>query len=157
MFSALLEAKDEQGRRSAVEGDGALGRRDGDVESPDVRTTRERIRLVLQAVAFARAKQGDFSQIARVVEGLRRRRCGRYAFDYLVELGRAAGAVAGRLRSHKDARSGPGGRGARHHRQRGVAPGAHSLSRDKDSAWPRRPCGRAGAWCPRTPAQPRVP
>jgi len=157
LFAGLLEADDEQGRRSAVEGLARSGDQTA-MSNLLVRTAREKSALVLQAIAFARAKQGDFSQIARVVEGLRSTETGVYAFGYLVELGAPLAPSLAGAASYKDAQV-----------RAGVAevlgmigtqaslPTIDALTRDKDK--------RVGAAAersrrrlvPRTPTQPRVP
>ena len=157
LFSALLDAKDDHGRQAAVEGVA----RSGDTTALSnllVRTTREQSRLLLQAVAFARAKQGDFSQIARVVEGLRDAETSAYAFAYLVELGPPLAPSLAGAASDKDPRV-----------RAGVAevlgiigsqaslPVLDSLSNDKDNAVAAAARRSQRRLVPRAPAQPRVP
>jgi len=102
VFAALLENDDEQVRRLAVEGIGRVGDK-GALANMEVRTGREKSEIVLQAVAFARARNGDFSQIARIVEGFRGAETRASAFDDLVELGPAlAPSLAGYV-AHRDA------------------------------------------------------
>ena len=157
LFAGLLEAKDEQGRRSSVEG---LAR-SGDQAAMSnllVRTTREKSALVLQAVAFARAKQGDFSQIALVVEGLRSAKTGAYAFGYLVELGAPLAPSLAGAASYKDPQV-----------RAGVAevlgmigtqtslPTIDALAQDKDKRVAAAAERSRRRLVPRPPAQPRVP
>jgi HEAT repeat protein len=102
VFAALLENGDEHVRRLSAEGIGRSGDA-GALANLGVRTTREKSKLVLQAVAFARAKGGDFSEITRVVDGLRNTVLRPYAYDYLVELGSPLAPSLAGLASHKDA------------------------------------------------------
>jgi hypothetical protein len=113
---------------------------------------------VLQAVAFARAKQGDFSQIALVVEGLRGTETGGHAFGYLVELGAPLAPSLAGAASYKDPRV-----------RAGVAevlgmigtqaslPTIDALTRDKDKRVAAAAERSRRRIVPRTPAQPRVP
>lgn len=157
LFAGLLEANDEQGRRSAVEGLARSGDQTA-MSNLLVRTTREKSAVVLQAVAFARAKQGDFSQIARVVEGLRSTKTGGYAFAYLVELGALLAPSLAGAESYKDVQV-----------RAGVAevlgmigtqaslPTIDALARDKDKHVGAAAERSRRRLVPRTPTQPRVP
>jgi HEAT repeat protein len=157
LFSGLLEARDNQGRRAAVEGVARSGDKAA-MSNLLVRTTRERTPLVLQAVAFARAKQGDFSQIAQVVQGLRDAATSWYAFGYLIELGAPLAPSLAGAASYKDPQV-----------RAGVAdvlgiignqaslPVLDSLARDKDKRVAAAALRSQKRLVPRTPAQPRVP
>jgi len=157
VFAALLENKDEHGRRLAVEGIGRSGDKSA-MANLDVRTTREKSPLVLQAVGFARATQGDFSQVTRVVEGLRDAATAAYAFGYLVELGSPLAPSLAGYGSHKDPKI-----------RAGVAevlgivgsqaslPTIDALARDKDSRVAAAAERSRRRLVVRPPAQPRVP
>jgi HEAT repeat protein len=157
LFSGLLEAKDVQGRRAAVEGVARSGDKAA-MSNLLVRTTREKTPLVLQAVAFARAKQGDFSQIADVVKGLRDASTSYYAFGYLIELGPPLAPSLAGAASYKDARVratvaevlGIIGNQA-------SLPVLDSLSKDKDARVAAAALRSQKRLVPRAPAQPRVP
>jgi HEAT repeat protein len=157
VFAALLENKDEHGRRISVEGIGRSGDRSA-MANLDVRTTREKSPLVLQAVAFARAKQGDFSQVARVVEGLRDSKTAAYAFVYLVELGAPVAPSLSGYVTHKDPKVRAGivevlgivGSQA-------SLPAIEGLARDKDTRVAAAAERSRRRLVVRTPAQPRVP
>jgi HEAT repeat protein len=157
LFSGLLEAKDDQGRRSAVEGVARSGDKAA-LANLLVRTTREKNPMVLQAVAFARAKQGDFSQIAQVVQGLRSAATNAYAFGYLIELGPPLAPSLAGSASYKDPQVracvaeilGIIGNQA-------SLPVLDSLSRDKDKRVAAAAVRSQKRLVPRMPAQPRVP
>jgi hypothetical protein len=124
----------------------------------DVRTTREKSPLVLQAVGFARAAQGDFSQVTRVVEGLRDSATAAHAFVYLVELGSPLAPSLAGYGSHKDPKI-----------RAGVAevlgivgsqaslPTIDALARDKDPRVAAAAERSRRRLVVRSPAQPRVP
>ena len=157
LFSALLEAKDDQGRRSAVEG---IARSDDKSAMSNllVRTSREKTPLVLQAVAFARARQGDFSQAALIVEGLKDQATSAHAFKYLVELGSPVAPSLAGAASYKDPQV-----------RAGVAevlgiigtqaslPAINTLLADKDKRVAAAAERSRKRLVPRMPAQPRVP
>jgi len=157
VFSALLESKDEHGRRLAVEGIGRSGDKSA-MANLGVRTTREKSPLVLQAVGFARAKTGDFSQVSSVVEGLRDSATAAHAFAYLVELGVPLAPSLAGYASHKDPKI-----------RAGVAevlgivgsqaslPTIDALARDKDPRVAAAAERSRRRLVVRTPAQPRVP
>ena len=157
LFSGLLEAKDDQGRRAAVEGVARSGDKTA-LSNLLVRTTREKTPLVLQAVAFARAKQGDFSQITLVAQGLRDAATAAYAFGYLVELGAPLAPSLAGAASYKNPTV-----------RAGVAevlgiignqaslPTLDSLTRDKDKRVAAAALRSQKRLVPRMPAQPRVP
>jgi HEAT repeat protein len=157
LFAGLLESKDDQGRRAAVEGIGRSNDKSA-IANLLVRTTREKSPLVLQAVAFARAKQGDFTQIAKVVEGLRDASTAADAFRYLVELGSPLAPSLAGASSYKDPQV-----------RAGVAEvlgiiGTQeslsvlgSLAKDKDKRVAAAAERSQKRLVPRMPAQPRVP
>jgi HEAT repeat protein len=157
VFAALLENRDDQGRRLSVEGIGRSGDKSA-MANLGVRTTREKSALVLQAIGFARAKQRDFSDMARVVEGLRNPSTAAYAFAYLVELGAPIAPSLAGYGTHKDAqiRAGVaevlgiiGGQGS--------LPTIEALARDKDKRVAAAAERSRRRLVVRTPAQPRVP
>jgi hypothetical protein len=69
-----------------VEGIGRSGDK-GAIYNLNIRGASEKSALVKQAIAFARAKTGDFTLLTLIVEGFMRPGLQAYAFDYLVELG----------------------------------------------------------------------
>lgn len=86
VFAALLGDGNEHVRRIVVEGIGRTGDK-GAVYNLKIRSSGEKSRLVQQAMAFARAKTGDFTLMTNVVDGFMRAELQAYAFEYLVELG----------------------------------------------------------------------
>lgn len=85
-FTAVYEDNNEWVRALAVDGIG----RTGDAAAMyalQVRAAKERSDVVKQALAFAKARNGDFSGLATIVEGFRRDDLQARTFDYLVELG----------------------------------------------------------------------
>lgn len=157
LFSGLLEANDEQGRRAAVEGIARSGDKNAGANLL-VRTARERSPLVLQAIAFARAKQGDYTQIAQVVQGLRADATSAAAFGYLVELGAPIAPSLGGAASYKEPQV-----------RAGVAevlgiigsqaslPTLNSLAQDKDARVAAAAVRSQRRLVLRMPAQPRLP
>lgn len=157
VFFALLEQKEETGRRIAVE---AIARSGDQTALSNLlaRTAREKSAPVLQAIAFARAKQGDFSQIVRVVEGLRDDASAAYAWEYLIELGPPLAPSLAGSASYKDPRV-----------RASVAevlgiigteaslPALDALSRDKDTRVAAAAERSRKRILPRPPAQSRMP
>ncbi|MCX6552431.1 MAG: HEAT repeat domain-containing protein [Acidobacteria bacterium] len=157
VFVALLESSDQQVRRLAVEGLARTRDRNA-LASMFIRTTSDKSEVVQHAVAFARAKNGDFTQMTRLVEGFSRSGLQAFAFDDLVELGSPIAASLVGFASHKDAKV-----------RAGVAEvlgitGSESslvvlqtLSRDKDKLVAAAADRSRKRLLPREATQPRVP
>ncbi len=86
LMTAMLEARDPQLRRFAVEGIARAGDRTA-MASLESRVGRDRSGPVKLALAFARQKAGGASQADEIVPALKSRTLQAQAWDYLVELG----------------------------------------------------------------------
>lgn len=99
---ATLDSKDERARAMAVTGIARTGDKTA-FFNLETRVARDKSSHVKLAMAFARARNGDLSQVAAVVEGFRKGATAPAAFEYLVELGQAAADALALAASHKDA------------------------------------------------------
>jgi HEAT repeat protein len=100
---AQIGNRDATVRRLAVEG---IGRIQDKPAMADVvaRTAREQSPYVVYARAFARARNGDLKQIAKLVEGFKYSLLESEVFAYLVELGAPGAPELVTYASHKDSK-----------------------------------------------------
>jgi HEAT repeat protein len=101
-MTALLESTDEQLRAHAVAGIGRTGDKPA-FSNLEVRTARDKSAYVKLAMAFARARGGDLSQVVTIAEGFSKSKLAPVAFEYLVELGPVVTDALAPIGSHQDA------------------------------------------------------
>lgn len=103
VFLAQLDHRDSQVRRLAIEGIA----RTGDTASMaqmKARMGRDQSPYVGHALAFAKARTGDFSEMTKLVQGFRYSSLEADTFAYLVELGAPAAGELGAFATHGDAK-----------------------------------------------------
>jgi len=103
VFLAHLNNNDAHVRRLAVEGIARTGDKAAMAEM-ESRTAGDQSAFVGHARAFARARTGDYSQLAKLVDGFKFSLLQSDTFDYLVELGPAAASELAPFASNKDAK-----------------------------------------------------
>jgi len=157
VFLAQLGHREAHVRRLAVEGIARTGDKDGFAEM-EARTLRDQSAFVTYARAFARAKVRDYSQLTKLVEGLKYSLLQSDVFDYLVELGAPAASELWTFSTHKDAKV-----------RAGVAevlgivgtqaslPAVEALMGDKNALVAAAAARSQKRLVPRGPSQPRVP
>lgn len=101
VFLAQLGHREAHVRRLAVEGIGRTGD-EAAMKEMESRTGRDQSPYVTYARAFARALNGDYTQVSKLVEGFKYSLLESDTFDYLVELGPPATAELAALSSNKD-------------------------------------------------------
>jgi len=157
VFFAQLGHREAHVRRLAVEGIARTGDKDGFAEM-EARTLRDQSAFVTYARAFARAKVRDYSQLTKLVEGLKYSLLQSDVFDYLVELGAPVASELWTFSTHKDAKV-----------RAGVAevlgivgaqaslPPVEALMADKNVMVAAAAARSQKRLVPRGPSQPRVP
>jgi len=157
VFQAQLGHREALVRRLAVEGIGRTGDAAAMAEM-ESRIAREQTAYVVYARAFAKARNGDLSQIAKIVEGFKYSLLESDTFDYLVELGAPVAPQLWTFSTHKDARV-----------RAGVAevlgivgsqaslPAVEAMMGDRNSLVAAAASRSQKRLVPRDPAQPRVP
>lgn len=103
VFTGLYDGDNERVRALAVDGIGRTGDAAA-MNSLQIRAAKERSDVVKQALAFAKARNGDFSGLASIVEGFRRDDLQARTFDYLVELGAPIAPSLAGYATHQDAK-----------------------------------------------------
>jgi HEAT repeat protein len=101
LFVALLDSKDAQVKRLAIEG---IGRTGDAVAMSQARFKAEpdQSAYVGHALAFAKARTGDYGEMAKLVGGFKFSALAADTFAYLVELGPAAAPEVGTYSTHGD-------------------------------------------------------
>jgi len=102
VLTAVLESKDELSRAQAVAGIGRTGDKTA-FFNLEARIARDKSQHVKLAMAFARVRGGDLSQVVTLAEGFTKAKLAPAAFDYLVELGPAVTDALAPIASHTDA------------------------------------------------------
>ena len=102
VLTALLDSKDEQSRAQAVAGIGRMGDKTA-FANLEVRTAQDKSQYVKLAMAFARVRGGDLSQVVTIAEGFAKKKVAPEAFEYLVELGPVVADALAPIASHTDA------------------------------------------------------
>lgn len=101
VFLALLGHREAHVRRMAIEGIGRTGDK-GAMAEMESRTARDQSAYVTYARAFARARNGDYSQLSKLVEGFKYSLLESDTFDYLVELGGPAATDLAAFSTNRD-------------------------------------------------------
>ena len=103
VFLAQLGHREAHVRRMAVEGIGRIGDKDA-MAQMESRTSGDQSPFVTYARAFAKARNGDYSQLPKLVDGFKYSLLASDTFDYLVELGAPAATELAAFSTDKDAK-----------------------------------------------------
>jgi HEAT repeat protein len=157
VFQAQLGHRDALVRRLAVEGIGRTGDRAAMAEM-ETRMAREQSPYVVYARAFAKARNGDVSQVAKIVGGFGYSLLESDTFDYLVELGPTVAPELWSFSTHKDAKVRAGAAEVL-----GIIgtqaslPAVEAMMGDRSSLVKAAAARSQKRLVPRDPVQPRVP
>ncbi len=103
VFLAQLGHREAHVRRMAIEGIARTGDKDAMAEM-ESRTARDQSAYVTYARAFARALNGDYSQLPKLVDGFKYSLLASDTFQYLVELGAPAATELAAFSTNRDAK-----------------------------------------------------
>jgi len=100
-FATAFDVNDEEVRRISLEGMARIGDKAA-LAGLVARASSDRSQVVRLAVAFARARAGDFSELEVIVEGFKNRELRTATFNYLVELGPTVAPSLGGATGQRD-------------------------------------------------------